>query len=115
MPSVGSTISPSRSLEGSSIAQQLVDPGRYRVFSKVSVRVLQTFPPKIQVFVMDSSHQSKPYAMGPDDSSRDLKENTEEAGGPYVEGKLCDQHSLSDLHLKDCDTITLIKRGHKSP
>lgn len=91
----------------------------YGIFSKVSVRVLETFPPEIQVFVKDSSGQSKPYAIHPEDSIRDLKEKIEEGGGPYVEDQvlkfqnriLWNHRSLSDLQIKDCDTIILVKRN----
>uniref|UniRef100_A0A8C0TAY6 2'-5' oligoadenylate synthase n=2 Tax=Canis lupus familiaris TaxID=9615 RepID=A0A8C0TAY6_CANLF len=95
----------------------------YGIFSKVNIRVLETFPSEIQVFVKDSSGQSKPYAIYPEDSIRDLKEKIEEAGGPYVEDqilkfqnrRLWNHRSLSDLQIKDCDTITLIRRSHRSP
>uniref|UniRef100_A0A8C0P5N8 Ubiquitin-like domain-containing protein n=1 Tax=Canis lupus familiaris TaxID=9615 RepID=A0A8C0P5N8_CANLF len=95
----------------------------YGIFSKVNIRVLETFPSEIQVFVKDSSGQSKPYAIYPEDSIRDLKEKIEEAGGPYVEDqilkfqnrRLRNHRSLSDLQIKDCDTITLIRRSHRSP
>ncbi|XP_019322782.2 2'-5'-oligoadenylate synthase-like protein 2 [Panthera pardus] len=93
----------------------------YGIFSKVSIRVLETFPPEIQVFVKNSSGQSKPYAIHPDDSIYALKEKIEEAEGPYVEDqilkfqnrKLRNHCSLSDLHIKDCDTIMLIRRSHR--
>lgn len=56
----------------------------------------------------DSSGQSKPYAIYPEDSIRDLKEKIEEAGGPYVEDqilkfqnrRLWNHRSLSDLQIK---------------
>ncbi|XP_012505624.1 PREDICTED: 2'-5'-oligoadenylate synthase-like protein 2 [Propithecus coquereli] len=91
----------------------------YGIFSKVSIRVLETIPPEIQVFVKDSSGQSRPYAIHPDDTIRDLKEKIEEAGGPHVEDqilkfkgrKLWNHRSLEDLQIEDCDTITLIKRS----
>ncbi|XP_073650351.1 nuclear envelope pore membrane protein POM 121-like [Tursiops truncatus] len=54
--------------------------------SCMSLQVLETFPPEIQVFMKDSSGQGKPYAIDPDDSIHDLKEKVEEAGGPYMEG-----------------------------
>ncbi|XP_075852738.1 2'-5'-oligoadenylate synthase-like protein 2 [Microcebus murinus] len=91
----------------------------YGIFSKVSIRVLKTTPPEIQVFVKDSSGWSKPFAIHPDDSIGDLKEKIEEAGGPHVEDqilkfqgrKLWDRRSLADLQIEDCDTIMLIKRS----
>uniref|UniRef100_A0A8C8YQJ4 Ubiquitin-like domain-containing protein n=1 Tax=Prolemur simus TaxID=1328070 RepID=A0A8C8YQJ4_PROSS len=91
----------------------------YGIFSKVTVRVLETTPPEIQVFVKDPSGQSRPYAIHPDDSIRDLKEKIVEAGGPHVEDqilkfkgrKLWNRCSLADLQIEDCDTITLIKRS----
>ncbi|XP_029778594.1 2'-5'-oligoadenylate synthase-like protein 2 isoform X2 [Suricata suricatta] len=94
----------------------------YGIFSKVSIRVLETFSSEIQVFVKDSSGQSKPYAIHPDDSIRTLKEKIEEAGGPCVEDqilkfqdrKLRNHCSLSDLQIKDCDTI-LLTRSHRAP
>lgn len=95
----------------------------YGIFSKVNVRVLETFPPEIQVFVKDSSGHTKPYAIDPDNSIRDLKEKIEEAGGPCVEDqilrfqgrKLWNHRSLSDLQIEDCDTITLIRKDYNSP
>ncbi|XP_045647479.1 2'-5'-oligoadenylate synthase-like protein 2 isoform X1 [Ursus americanus] len=89
----------------------------YGIFSKVSIRVLETFPPEIQVFVKDSGGQSKPYAMYPEDFIYVLKEKIEEAGGPYVEDQiltfqnreLWNYHRLSDLQIKDCDTIILTR------
>uniref|UniRef100_A0A452SA69 Ubiquitin-like domain-containing protein n=1 Tax=Ursus americanus TaxID=9643 RepID=A0A452SA69_URSAM len=79
----------------------------YGIFSKVSIRVLETFPPEIQVFVKDSGGQSKPYAMYPEDFIYVLKEKIEEAGGPYVEDQiltfqnreLWNYHRLSDLSV----------------
>uniref|UniRef100_H0XL28 Ubiquitin-like domain-containing protein n=1 Tax=Otolemur garnettii TaxID=30611 RepID=H0XL28_OTOGA len=90
----------------------------YGIFSNVNVRVIETFPPEIQVFVKESSGQSKPYAIDPSDSIRDLKEKIEEAGGPCVENqilkfqgrKLQNRRSLADLQIEDCDTIMLIRR-----
>ncbi|XP_023384032.1 2'-5'-oligoadenylate synthase-like protein 2 isoform X1 [Pteropus vampyrus] len=95
----------------------------YGIFSKVTVWVLETFPSEIQVFVKDSSGQSKPYAIHPDNSIYDLKKEIEEAGGPDVADqilkfqgrKLWNRRSLSDLQIEDCDTITLIRREHSSP
>lgn len=89
----------------------------YRIFSKVTVRVLETFPPEIQVFVKDSSGQSKPYAICPDDIIYKLKKIIEDAGGPCKEDQvlmLKDEElknycSLSELQIKDCDTIQLTK------
>mgnify|MGYP002507551136 CR=1 FL=1 len=91
----------------------------YGIFSKVTVWVLETSPPEIQVFVKNSSGQSKPYAIHPDNSIYDLKKEIEEAGGPNVADqilkfqgwKLWNHRSLSDLQIEDCDTITLIRRG----
>uniref|UniRef100_H0XQJ6 Ubiquitin-like domain-containing protein n=1 Tax=Otolemur garnettii TaxID=30611 RepID=H0XQJ6_OTOGA len=91
----------------------------YGIFSNVNVRVIETFPPEIQVFVKESSGQSKPYAIDPSDSIRDLKEKIEEAGGPCVENqilkfqgrKLQNRRSLADLQIEDCDTIMLIRRS----
>lgn len=89
----------------------------YGIFSQVTVRVLETFPGEIQVFVENSSGHSKPYAVYPGDSVGDLKEKIEEAGGPCVEDqilkfqgqKLRNYHSLSELNIEDCDTIMLIR------
>ncbi|KAM9194879.1 2'-5'-oligoadenylate synthase-like protein 2 [Dugong dugon] len=92
----------------------------YCIFSKVSIRVLEIFPPEIQVFVKESSGQNKPYAINPDDSIWDLKEKIEVAGGPYVKDQMIlkfqgrnlrNRLSLRDLQIKDCDTITLIRRS----
>lgn len=91
----------------------------YGIFSKVNIRVLETVPPEIQVFVKDISGQSKPYAIYPDDTIRDLKEKIEDAGGPYVEEQILkfqgrtlgNRRSLEDLEIEDCDTITLIRRS----
>lgn len=91
----------------------------YGIFSKVTVRVLETFPPEIQVFVKDSSGQSKPYAIDPDDSIYDLKQKIEEAGGPAVEDQILkfqgrslgNRRRLADQQIEDCDTIMLIRRG----
>ncbi|XP_062943806.1 2'-5'-oligoadenylate synthase-like protein 2 [Cynocephalus volans] len=91
----------------------------YRIFSKVSVRVLETFPPEIQVFIEDCGGQNRPYAIDPDASIYDLKEKIEEAGGPRVEyqilefqdRELWDHRRLADLQIKDCDTIMLIRRS----
>uniref|UniRef100_A0A8D2CNQ4 2'-5' oligoadenylate synthase n=1 Tax=Sciurus vulgaris TaxID=55149 RepID=A0A8D2CNQ4_SCIVU len=90
----------------------------YGIFSKVNIRVLETIPPEIQVFVKDTSGQSRPYAIHPDDTIRDLKEKIEEAGGPYVEDQILkfqgrtlgNRRSLADLDIEDCDTIKLVKR-----
>ena len=90
----------------------------YGIFSKVNVRVLETFPPEIQVFVKDSSGQSKPYAVQPEDSIRDLKEKIEEAEKLSVADQILkfqnrtlrNHRSLSDLQIKDCDTIILVRR-----
>ncbi|XP_006865560.1 PREDICTED: 2'-5'-oligoadenylate synthase-like protein 2-like [Chrysochloris asiatica] len=90
----------------------------YGIFSKVGIRVLEVFPPEIQVFVKESGDQNKPYAIDPDDSIWVLKEKIEAAGGPYVDDqilkfqgrKLKNHHSLRDLQIKDCDTIMLIRR-----
>lgn len=87
----------------------------YRIFSKVTVRVLETFSPEIQVFVKDSSGQSKPYAICPDDTIYYLKTIIEDAGGPRIEDQVLmlkdeeleDDCSLSELQIKDCDTIQL--------
>ncbi|XP_012975170.1 2'-5'-oligoadenylate synthase-like protein 2 [Mesocricetus auratus] len=87
----------------------------YGIFSKVAVRVLETFSPEIQVFVKDSSGQSKPYAIDPDHTIYDLKEKIEDAGGPCTENqvlmlgnkKLKDRCSLAALQIRDCDTIQL--------
>nr|XP_020034644.1 2'-5'-oligoadenylate synthase-like protein 2 [Castor canadensis] len=91
----------------------------YGIFSKVNIRALETLPPEIQVFVKDSSGQSKPYAIHPDDTILDLKNIIEGAGGPYVEdqklmfqGRQLKNHCiLSDLQIEDCDTIVLIRRS----
>ncbi|XP_027628882.1 2'-5'-oligoadenylate synthase-like protein 2 isoform X2 [Tupaia chinensis] len=90
----------------------------YGIFSRVSVRVLETLPHEIQVFIKDYSGQSNPYAIDPDDSIRDLKEKIEEAAGPFVEDQLLtfqgrilgNRRSLADLQIKDCDTILLIRK-----
>ncbi|OBS72816.1 hypothetical protein A6R68_12623, partial [Neotoma lepida] len=90
-------------------------PRDYGIFSKVTVRVLETFPPEIQVFVKDSSGQSKPYASDPDASIYDLKMKIEDAGGLYTQDQVLlledeeleDYCSLAELQIKDCDTIQL--------
>lgn len=95
----------------------------YGIFSKVIVQVLETFYDEIQVFVKNCSGHSKPYAICPDDSVRDLKKKIEDAGGPYVEdqilkfqGRRLRNHcSLSELQIEDSDTIMLIRRGYSSP
>lgn len=87
----------------------------YRIFSKVTVRELETFPPEIQVSVKDSSSHSKPYAIHPDDTIYDLKEVIQGAGGPCIEDQVLmlkdeeleDDCSLSELQIEDCDTIQL--------
>ncbi|CAH6778779.1 2'-5'-oligoadenylate synthase-like protein 2 [Phodopus roborovskii] len=89
----------------------------YGIFSKVTVQVLETFFPEIQVFVKDSSGQSKPYAIHPDATIYKLKEKIEDAGGPYRENqmlmsgnkKLKNSCSLAKLQIKDCDTIQVIR------
>ncbi|KAM6165689.1 2'-5'-oligoadenylate synthase-like protein 2 [Erethizon dorsatum] len=89
----------------------------YGIFSKVNIRVLETFFTEIQVFVKDSSGQSRPYAINPDDTILDLKEIIKEAGGPLVEDqilkfqgrKLKNHQSLADLQIEDCDTIMLTR------
>lgn len=95
----------------------------YGIFSKVNVRVLETFPPEIQVFVKDSSGHSTPYAIHPEDTIRHLKEKIEDAGGPLVEDqmlkfqgrKLGNHRSLESLDIKDCDTVMLVRRNADSP
>lgn len=87
----------------------------YGIFSKVTIRVLETFPPEIQVFVKESSGQSKPYAIDPGATIYELKGKVEDAGGPCTENqvlmlgskKLKDRCSLAELQIKDCDTIQL--------
>lgn len=89
----------------------------YGIFSKVNIRVLETSSSEIQVFVKGSSGQSRPYAVDPDDTILDLKEAIEEAEGPLVKDqilkfqgrKLRNHHTFSDLQIKDCDTIMLIR------
>ncbi|GAB1290044.1 2'-5'-oligoadenylate synthase-like protein 2 [Apodemus speciosus] len=89
----------------------------YGIFSKVSIRVLETFPPEIQVFVKYPGGQSKPFAIHPDDTILNLKEKIEDAGGPYTEDQvlllgeeeLDDDYSLTELEIEDCDTIELRK------
>ncbi|XP_022373066.1 2'-5'-oligoadenylate synthase-like protein 2 [Enhydra lutris kenyoni] len=91
----------------------------YGIFSKVNIRILETFPPEIQVFVKDSKGHSKPYAIHPEDSISDLKEKIEEAGGISVVDQILkfqnrtlrNHRSLSDLQIKDCDTILLMRRN----
>ncbi|KFO23755.1 54 kDa 2'-5'-oligoadenylate synthase-like protein 2 [Fukomys damarensis] len=91
----------------------------YGIFSKVNIRVLETSLDEIQVFVKDSSGQSRPYAINPDDTILDLKEVIEEAGGPCVEDQtlkfqgrnLRNNHCLEDLEIKDCDTVLLFRRS----
>lgn len=90
----------------------------YGIFFKVNIRVLETFPGEIQVFVENSSGHSKPYAIHPFETVRVLKEKIEEAGGPFVEDqilkfqdwKLRNHCSLSELHIEDGDTIMLIRK-----
>lgn len=92
--------------------------GDYGIFSKVTIRVLDTFPPQIQVFVKDASGQSTPYAIYPDDTILCLKGEIEGAGGPRVEDqvlkfqgrKLRDHHNFTSLEIKDSDTITLERK-----
>ncbi|XP_059105655.1 2'-5'-oligoadenylate synthase-like protein 2 [Peromyscus eremicus] len=87
----------------------------YGIFSKVTVRVLETFPPEMQVFVKDSSGQSKPYAIDPDATIYDLKMKIEAAVGLYTEDQVLmledeeleDNYSLAELQIRDCDTIQL--------
>lgn len=90
----------------------------YGIFSKVTVRVLETFPPEIMVFVKDSNGQSKPYAIDPNDTIYDLKGKIEDAGGPLTEDQVLmlgdeqeleDEHSLAELGIEDCDTLLLIR------
>ncbi|ERE74883.1 2'-5'-oligoadenylate synthase-like protein 2, partial [Cricetulus griseus] len=59
----------------------------YGIFSKVTIRVLETFPPEIQVFVKESSGQSKPYAIDPGATIYELKGKVEDAGGPCTENQ----------------------------
>lgn len=87
----------------------------YGIFSKVNIRVLETFSPEIQVFVKYPGDQSKPYAIHPDATVQDLKEKIEDDGGPCTEDQeltledeeLEDDYSLAELQIKDCDTIQL--------
>ncbi|KAL1765826.1 hypothetical protein HispidOSU_023916 [Sigmodon hispidus] len=87
----------------------------YGIFSKVTVRALETIPPEIQVFVKNSSGQSKPYAIDPDDTIYDLKKKIETEEGPSTKNqvlmledkKLKNHCSLAELQIKDCDTIYL--------
>ncbi|XP_028621230.1 2'-5'-oligoadenylate synthase-like protein 2 [Grammomys surdaster] len=87
----------------------------YGIFSKVSIRVLETFPPEILVFVKYPDGQSKPFAINPDNTILDLKEKIKDAGGPCTEDQvllledeeLKDDDSLADHEIKDCDTIEL--------
>ncbi|XP_006886156.1 PREDICTED: 2'-5'-oligoadenylate synthase-like protein 2-like [Elephantulus edwardii] len=65
--------------------QTLADFG---IFSKVSIRILETFPPEIQIFVKELGGQNKPYAIDPDDSIWDLKMMTESAEGPLLEDQI---------------------------
>lgn len=125
LASTVSCVSPSRSREGSGSYSAANEPWHITGSSlrSLTVSVLETSPPEIQVFVKDSSGQSKAYAIHPDNSIYDLKKEIKEAGGPDVadqilkfEGqKLWNHRSLSDLQSEDCDTITLIRRGHSSP
>uniref|UniRef100_A0A8C2VUD1 2'-5'-oligoadenylate synthase-like protein 2 n=2 Tax=Chinchilla lanigera TaxID=34839 RepID=A0A8C2VUD1_CHILA len=90
----------------------------YGIFSKVNIRVLETFFYQIQVFVKDSTGQSRPYAINPYGTILVLKEQINKAGGPLVEEqllkfrgrKLSNHQNLADLQIKDCDTIVLIRR-----
>lgn len=67
----------------------------------------------------DSSGQSKPYAVHPDDTIDDLKEIIEDDGRPCIEDQVLilkdeeleDDCSLSELQIKDCDTIQLSRVG----
>ncbi|XP_055462370.1 2'-5'-oligoadenylate synthase-like protein 2 [Psammomys obesus] len=89
----------------------------YGIFSKVNIRVLETFPPEIQVFVKFPSGDSKPYAINPDAIIWELKGKIEDDGGPCMEDQVLmledeeleDYHSLDYLQIKDCDTIQLIR------
>ncbi|XP_076778613.1 2'-5'-oligoadenylate synthase-like protein 2 [Arvicanthis niloticus] len=87
----------------------------YGIFSKVNIRVLETFPPEILVFVKYPGGQSKPFAIHPDNTILDLKEKIEDAGGPCTEDQVLlwgdeeleDDDGLAELEIKDCDTIEL--------
>ncbi|KAM4827443.1 2'-5'-oligoadenylate synthase-like protein 2 [Thomomys bottae] len=91
----------------------------YGIFSKVNIWALATSPSEIQVYVKNSSGQSKPYAIDPEDMVYDLKELIEKDGGPCVrdqtlkfQGRELKNHcSLENLKIKDCDTIVLIRRN----
>ncbi|XP_004709754.1 2'-5'-oligoadenylate synthase-like protein 2 [Echinops telfairi] len=91
----------------------------YGIFSKVRIRVLEIFPPEIQVFVKETNGQNKPYAVNPDDLIVDLKDKIEAAGGPDAEDqilkfqnrKLKNHRTFRDLDIEDCDTIVLIRKG----
>ncbi|XP_037367421.1 2'-5'-oligoadenylate synthase-like protein 2 [Talpa occidentalis] len=93
----------------------------YGIFSKVRVWMLETFPPEIQVFVKEASGRSKSYAVEPDDTIRDLKYKIEEAGGPLANSqtlklpdrKVWNSSTLSDLQIKDCDTIMMFIKGDR--
>lgn len=81
----------------------------------MNIRVLETFPPEIQVFVRYPGGQNKPFAVDPDATILSLKEKVEDAGGPCVEDQallfegeeLGDDDSLAEVQIKDCDTIQL--------
>lgn len=87
----------------------------YGIFSKVNIRVLETFPPEIQVFVRYPGGQNKPFAIDPDATILSLKEKIEEDGGPCTEDQVLlfegeeleDDDDLAELQIKDCDTIQL--------
>lgn len=87
----------------------------YGIFSKVNIRVLETFPPEIQVFVRYPGGQNKPFAIDPDATILSLKEKIEDAGGPCTEDQVLlfedeeleDDDSLAEVQIKDCDTIQL--------
>lgn len=90
------------------------------IFSKVSVRVVDALSGEILVFVKSPNGLSMPVAIHPEDSIWDLKEKIEEAGGPAKEDQIlkCPDHkvwnhsSISDLEIKDCDTISLFIKNH---
>ncbi|XP_012789724.2 2'-5'-oligoadenylate synthase-like protein 2 [Sorex araneus] len=90
----------------------------YGLFARVTASVLVTEPGEIQVFVMDSSGHSKPYAVYPDDSISYLKEKIEEAGGPPAENqilifpcqKVRNKRILSKLQVQDGETILLLRK-----
>nr|XP_023415269.1 2'-5'-oligoadenylate synthase-like protein 2 [Loxodonta africana] len=94
----------------------------YGIFSKVGIRVLETFPPEIQIFVKEPSGQNRPYAVRPDGLIWHLKTNIEAAGGPCLEDQILKfqgRNLRNHLSLRDLQIRTVthhpIRRGCQVP